>query len=196
MNDDELIRAIRLRAQDPRTRTDYADRGCPELAPPAHPDVVANSESNLGFHLHPFHRRLLTEVGNGGFGPGDGLIGLPGGRRDDRGHSLIELRDVLWTDAKTAGLPPNVVALNDWGDAIWSCVDAQSGHVLTLDEGGLTDTGQTLHSWFDEWISGVSLFGKMFTFEERPIINPFTRQVNMVKGPAHALGIPYKNREL
>jgi hypothetical protein len=152
---------------------------------------MAIAESALGFSLHPLHRRLLTEVGNGGFGPGDGLIGLPGGRLDDDGRSLIDLRDVLWTNAETAGLPPHVLALCDWGDAIWSCVDEQNGHVLTLDESGLTDTGQDLHSWLAEWTTGASLFEKMFAFEESTIINPFTKQMMTVRTPARARGTPY-----
>lgn len=192
MNEDELICAVRRRAEDPRTRTDYADRGCPDLAPPALAQDVDIAESNLGFPLHPLHRRLLTEVGNGGFGPGDGLIGLPGGRLDGDGRSLVELRAVLWTNAVTAGLPPHVLALCDWGDAIWSCMDEQTGHVLTLDEGGLTDTGQNLHDWLAAWVTGTSLFSEMFTFKERMIINPFTKQPMTVRTPARALGEPYR----
>jgi hypothetical protein len=192
MDEDDLIRAVRQRAADRTVRTDYADRGCPELPPPASGKVVATSESALGFPLHRFHRRLLTEVGNGGFGPGDGLIGLPGGRLDDDGRSAIELRDALWTDSETAGLPETVIALCDWGDAIWSCVDSRSGHVLTLDESGLTDTGNSLQSWFAEWVSGVNLFGKMFEFEERTMTNPFTKQLMTVRTPARAIGTPYK----
>src|SRR5690242_1926418 len=80
MNDDKLIHAVRQRAEDRRTRTDYSDRSCPDLAPPAPAQALIDAEAALGFQLHPFHRRLLMEVGNGGFGPGDGLIGLSGGR--------------------------------------------------------------------------------------------------------------------
>lgn len=133
------------------------------------------------------------DIANGGFGPGDGLIGLPGGRLDDDGRSLIELRDVLWTDQETAGLPINVVALCDWGCAIWSCLDVLSGHVLTLDESGLTDTGQTIDSWLADWVAGVSLFEKMFSFTETTMVNPFTKQLIAVRTPASALGTPYKS---
>jgi hypothetical protein len=38
---------------------------------------------------------LLTEVGNGGFGPGYGLVGLPGGISDVDGRSLVELSRML-----------------------------------------------------------------------------------------------------
>jgi hypothetical protein len=193
MNDNELIHAIKQRAENARTRTDYADRACPELAPPAPPEVVSRSESALGFPLHPFHRRLLTEVANGGFGPGDGLIGLPGGRLDDAGRSIIELRSALWSGPKAAGLPAKVLALCDWGDAIWSCLDEETGNVLTLDESGLMDAERSLCSWFADWVTGVNLFGKMFTFEERTMTNPFTKQLMTVQTPTRALGTPYKS---
>jgi hypothetical protein len=196
MNDDDLIHSVRLRAENPMTRTDYAGRGCPELAPPASPQVVVEAEYALGFPLHPFYERLLTEVANGGFGPGDGLIGVPGGRLDDDGRSLVELRDILWSGPETAGLPACVIPLCDWGDAIWSCLDTRTGHVLTLDESGLTDTEQNLCSWFCDWILGISLFGKMFAFEERATINPFTRQLITMRTPKRALGIPYKRHLL
>ena len=194
MIDDELIQCLRNRARDTQTQTDYASRGCPPLPGVASAICISEAESTLGFRMHDLHRRVLAEVANGGFGPGDGLIGLPGGRVDDEVHSILELRHRLWTDAETAGLPPGVLALCDWGDAIWSCIDSETGHVLTLNESGLTDTGQTLSSWFTDWITGVSLFGKMFRQVEGCIRNPFTKQMMTVRGPADAFGVPYSPR--
>jgi hypothetical protein len=94
MNEAHLIRAILDRIPNPATRTDYQDIG-----PPATSAVIEASERAIGCALHPLHRRLLQEVGNGGFGPGDGLIGLPGGTLDGNGRPIIELREVLWLDA-------------------------------------------------------------------------------------------------
>ncbi len=192
MSQDEIIHAVKQRAMDVTMRTDYADRDCPELALPATPYAITQAESVLGFPLHPLHRRLLTDVGNGGFGPGDGLIGLPGGRLDDDGRSLVELRHVLWSGPKRAGLPEKVLALCDWGDSIWSCIDEKTGAVLTLDESGLTETPWCLHTWLIEWVRGEKLFGKMFVFHERTITNPFTKQLMMVRTPAGAIGAPFK----
>jgi hypothetical protein len=191
MNEDELIRGVARRAQNPETRTDYADRGAPQLAPPASATALLEAEIELGFAMHPLHRRLLAVVGNGGFGPGDGLIGIRGGRLDDRGRSIIELRNDLWTSARMAGLPPHVLALCDWGDAIWSCLDEQTGRVLTLTEDGLTETADTLSMWLSHWCSGISLFGRMFEVETRTAINPFTKQMITIRSPGRPIGSPY-----
>jgi hypothetical protein len=194
IDEDQLIAAVRARAQDPTTRTDYPSEHDREIPPPATLAAIQAAEAAIGCALHPLHRRLLEDVGDGGFGPGDGIVGLGAGGLDAHGRSLVELRDVLRLDAETP-LPTAVVPLCDWGDAIWSCVDARTGRVLTLDESGLTDTGQTLHSWLTDWVSGVSLFGKMFTFEESTMTNPFTKQLITVRRPARALGMPYKRTE-
>jgi hypothetical protein len=190
-NENLLISAVRTRALDPATRTDHPSERHREIPAPATAPAIDAAEARMGCTLHPLHRRLLQEIGNGGFGPGDGIVGVGPGGLDAHGRSVVELRDVLWLDAETA-LPAGVVPLCDWGDAIWSCVDTKTGHVLTLDENGLTDTGQNLYSWLAEWVSGASLFGKMFTFEERTMTNPFTKQLMTVRTPARALGTPYK----
>lgn len=192
MSEDELLEAVRRRAADPRTRTDYADRRAREVAAPAPPESVVAVEIAMGCPLHALHGRVLTEIGNGGFGPGDGLFGVAGGRLDEDGRSLLELREVLWGGAGAAGLPPGVLPLCDWGDAIWSCLDERTGHVLTLDESGLTDTGRSLHEWLGDWASGADLFASMFTFEQRAMTNPFTGQRITVRSPVCALGTPYR----
>jgi hypothetical protein len=194
MNEDQLILAIRERAVDPTRRTDSAERGAPDLAAAATDEQVARAEQALGCTLHPFHRRLLEEIGNGGFGPGDGLIGLPGGRTDDEGRSVVELRHQLFADAEGAGVPFQVVPLCDWGDGVWSCVDEDKGTVLTLDESGLFDTGTTLENWMKAWVLEENIWEKMFLFEERTAINPFTKKPMSLRAITQTLGTQYAGR--
>lgn len=194
MEEDPLISAVAKRAADPITRTDYADRGVPELAPPATPEQVALAERVLNCRLHSFHRRLLQEVGNGGFGPADGLIGLPGGRVDTDGRSVVELREQLFADPSGDSVPVQVVPLCDWGDGAWSCVDEDTGHVLMLDEHGLTDTGMSLQDWINNWVNGISLAEKLFTFEERSGINPFTKRPITARFRSRPIGTLYRGR--
>jgi hypothetical protein len=48
--------------------------------------------------FHQLHARLFKEVRNGGFGPGYGLIRIPGGSLDARERSVIDLRQALFSD--------------------------------------------------------------------------------------------------
>jgi hypothetical protein len=181
---DHLVRAILDRISNPVTRTDYSDRRHRDIGPPATSAVIEASEKEIGCALHPLHRRLFQQVGNGGFGPGDGLIGLPGGSLDVNGRSIIELREVL-------SLPLPVVPLCDWGDAIYSCIDSETGAVLTMSEHGLKDTGKEFHAWLEDWISGVDLWKRLVVLEDKVIVNPFTKQAQTVKVVAGTTGTPY-----
>lgn len=194
MDKDQLISAVRKRSEDRSKRTDYADRGCPELGPPASPEVVLEAQRAMGCILHPLHRQLFEEIANGGFGPGDGLIGLPGGTLDAHGRSLVELREILWLDSDTP-LPCPVVPLCDWGDGIWSCLDSDTGAVLTINEHGLKDTGQSFSSWLEDWVSGVSLWSRMILLEERIVVNPFTKQSEKVQLAVGTVGTSYVPRQ-
>jgi len=51
----------------------------PELQLAATAEAVNAAEQAVGFPFPCLLRRLWTEVGNGGFGPGYGLLGLEGG---------------------------------------------------------------------------------------------------------------------
>jgi hypothetical protein len=190
MNEEYLIRAIFDRISNPATRTTYSDRrGWPvsSVGLPATSAVIEAGERAIGCALHPLHRRLLQEVGNGGFGPGDGLIGLPGGTLDGQGRSIIELRDLL-------SLPLPVVPLCDWGCAILSCIDCETGAVLTSEQ-DLKDTGQEFHAWLEDWVSGVDLFKRLVVLEDRMIVNPFTNQAQTAKVATGTTGTPYpRNR--
>ncbi|GHO49652.1 SMI1/KNR4 family protein [Ktedonospora formicarum] len=53
----------------------------PSIFPPATEEQVQETERQLGFPLPPLLRLLYTEIANGGFGPGEGIVGTPGGFR-------------------------------------------------------------------------------------------------------------------
>jgi hypothetical protein len=207
MKDTDLIEAIWRRAENPETRTDMS-RGR-ELIPPIYPRVsaaeIAEGERRLGFPLQRLHRRLFEEVGNGGFGPGDGIIGLPGGHGGfiglpsdqwkHEGKTMIDLRQEMWVDAEHPDLPHGVVPLCDLGCARWLCIDelADEGVALVLDEFGLTDTGEDLRSCLADWANGVPVEERLFVAQEATVINPFTRRPMVVKGYGRAKGSPYKS---
>lgn len=66
MTDDELLARIEQKVAASETRFPRAT-----LA------AVRDAEARLGFALPSLYVRLLTEVANGGFGPEDGIMGLP-----------------------------------------------------------------------------------------------------------------------
>lgn len=116
MNDDAIITAIR-------------ERVASQVPPPATPEDVAGAEATLGFALPPLLKRLYLEVGNGGFGPGFGILGLPpDGWTDDKRFNLICLwqtnRDL--PDDWPAGRwhwPETLLPIAYHGDVAYACLD-------------------------------------------------------------------------
>ena len=193
MNEDQLIKAVRERAARPELRNDFADRFGPKVSAPATTVAVDEAERAIGHALHPFHRRLLTEVGNGGFGPGAGLVGLPGGTLDVDGRSLVELSRLLLLDVGTSS-SVSIVVLCDWGCGVWGCIDCETGEVLTISEDGLKDSGQTICAWFEDWVSGAALWRRVFAMRQQLMQNPSTKQPQWTEVAAGTLGVPYIRR--
>jgi hypothetical protein len=60
---------------------------------------------------------ILTEIGNGGFGPGYGLVGVEGGYAEFKGEHLAELAQEL------GALDRKILPICNWGCGIYSCLD-------------------------------------------------------------------------
>jgi hypothetical protein len=148
-NEANLVESVRARATRGTTRP---------LPSPTAAEIAAAEEA-LGGSLHPLYARLLREVGNGGFGPGQGVLGVGGGHGDRDGRNALELRELLWPPAAR---PVGLMPLCEWDDGVWSLLDRESGSVITLDETGFTNTGDDLHAWLEKWLDGVDLYGAMF----------------------------------
>ncbi len=186
--------AIRKRAARHELRNDFADRFGPEVSAPATTAAVEEAERAIGYALHPFHRRLLTEVGNGGFGPGYGLIGLPGGAPGVDGHFLVEFSRLLLLEPGASSLPGPIVVLCDWGCGVWGCIDCETGAVLTIAEDGLKDSGQTVRAWFEDWVSGAVLWRKVFAMRQQLVQDPSTKRAQWDDVAMGTLGVPYVRR--
>jgi len=129
---------------------------------PASAEAIARAEAALGFALPDDLRRVYAEVGDGGFGPGAGLIPLeqmvetyralianPPGQRGQRwpekllpitatepGHDCIEIgtgRIVLWDEEELADGP---------SDKVW--------------KRSFKPAAPDLASWLDEWLGTPS----------------------------------------
>jgi len=109
--------------------------------------------------------RLYTEIGNGGFGPGYGVLGLTGGHGDDSHKTAVELYREAHSTALSpwSFLPMSTLPLCYWGCAIYSFVDCTQpeGPIWGWDPNP-GPVGQeaffrqplVLAEWLDRWVSG------------------------------------------
>lgn len=177
MTDDEALAAIteRLKSEGIAVR------------PRADARVVVEAERRLGFALSGFYVRLLTEIANGGFGPGYGLYGLPpdGHGDDDIGGFAIDAYLRFRAEEQPINRPPRgLLFLCNWGCGTYSHLDCLSadGRVVTeyVDGGDGSRyhaTSASLREWLARWAAGVDVQAEMFeTVGYRDGINPFTRK--------------------
>ena len=138
------------------------DAGMIERLPPLRPaprDAVAEAEQAIGHPLPPLLSRLYLEVGNGGFGPGYGILGLGGGHADDRGHTALDLYRT-WTPRE--GLLP----VCSWGCGIYSLLDLSTaeGDMWGFDpnpvppeqlDRALYRESFDFRTWLERWVRGA-----------------------------------------
>ena len=106
-------------------------------------------------------RRLFLEVGNGGFGPGYGVLGVRGGSTDDLGQTALDAYREFHSLSRAQWLPESLLPLCHWGCAIYSFVDcaSQHGDIWASDPnlGVEDDTFRqplTIVEWFARWVDG------------------------------------------
>lgn len=177
MTEDELIRRI-------------AERSAPAPLPPASAAEIDAVAERLGVPLPPLYRRLLLEVGNGGFGPGNQLCGVPPhGHVDDdlRAFAIDCHEDERAAPRDEIRAPFGTVYLCTWGCGMASSLDClgSAGRVLSselLPEGLVFHlAAPSLHEWLERWVEGVDLAGEL-----REIVghvehmNAFTKQPQRV----------------
>lgn len=135
-------------------------------------------ERRIAHPLPPLWRRVYSEVGNGGFGPGYGLLGLVTGARSDEGNAAVELYELFrQPDPEDAAWawPQGVVPVCHWGCAIYSCVDVRSGPapIVRFDPNGHgPETGwdgawwqeaSSSEAWLRAWVEGRLTFASPAT---------------------------------
>ncbi len=174
---DDLVALIRERLSSTRLDDGTSGRRAFE---PASAQAIAEAEQSLDFALPPVLKQVLLEVGNGGFGPGHGLLGVRGGATDEHGNSMLDLYDGLSApnpDDPGWRWPERLVPLCPWGDSTYSCIDCSvpEGRLVTYDANGYrpgTDlerlfTAQDLavDAWLRLWAEGVDLWSRMFPLD-------------------------------
>lgn len=131
------------------------------------------AEASLGFQLPPLLRDIYLTIGNGGFGPGYGLIGiddgapLHAGGREWRVADLYQAFRLSHTRDEPWG--KEMLPVCTWGCTYFSYLDCAlpKAPVMALDENshghGPWGCAFSLHAasfeeWMDRWLSGENLW--------------------------------------
>lgn len=93
---------------------------------PASDAELTSAERRLDAPLPGLLRRLYREVGNGGFGPGHGMLGLLSGHTDERLRAIALWEQ--WTGEPPLGFeswawPRTMLPVVHHGGAVYSCLD-------------------------------------------------------------------------
>jgi hypothetical protein len=170
----DLIRQIQKRASQSTTQTDLPNpRALPKIATATD---LESTETQLGFALPAFLKRLYLEVANGGFGPGYGLIGTTGDARDDRGF----ITDLHHTDneperrKRHPNWPTRAIRICNWGCGMYSLVESSSLEMFLFNPDAdetafpnqLMPHHKTLPEFWQAWVEGVNLLEDAFKTEE------------------------------
>ncbi|MGB3315361.1 MAG: SMI1/KNR4 family protein [Albidovulum sp.] len=142
--------------------------------PPAAPFLAANSEAvehRLGFRLPDLLVQLYVEVGNGGFGPGYGLMGLgEGGFTDDLSQTADDLYR-FWRSEEAKRdrcfWPKGVLPVSPLGCAMYACIGTKLDEVLIWEpnlwnkrnsvKSAIFRTSMTLADWLGGWADGKTV---------------------------------------
>lgn len=179
-----MIERMRLRAADPETRTDVqppgetshfggrfttvvvaldgSDSTADELPDPVNADHLAAMEARLAFDLPEDLVSILTQVADGGFGPGAGLASLE--EMTDRYLDIITESPDLYGRSWPAELFP--VALEPPGG---DCIDLESNRIVywnpqaSSERPGddawtesFTIVAESLKAWMQTWLESPS----------------------------------------
>ena len=172
-HDDRLIQRLRERIAD---RGRASSGGIPpRRAPrPVAAEVLQSVERALGFEFPDLLRAIYLEVGNGGFGPAYGIVGMKEGAK--RGGRTLEAvyRDLAGLEKENSAWrwPERLLPLADYGCGMWSCVDCayQKLPMILWDPNNLAseldgaearlnwsnafwDQGRSLRTWLEGWLA-------------------------------------------
>ena len=166
VNNGDLITRIRERARDPEQATDMKTCELYTANAPVAPEQLVQAEADLGFSLPEFLRKLYVSVGNGGFGPGYGLVALRG-TPPLYGFDLVGLYlKLVVHDPPPPPFhpwPKDFLMITDWGCNITSLVNWRDGSVHRFNgdrhnddslpwESVMIPEAPTLEAWFEDWL--------------------------------------------
>ena len=172
-----LIERLKAIIQTSRHATGEPTRHPQRNCSPVTEEELIQAETQLGFALPSLLRRIYLEVGNGGFGPGYGLLplneippnavyGMESLGAAYQGMRAFSQKDIdeyfVEEEEKPALWPERVLILCDWGCTIYSCLDCfSSDHpIFRMDSNDnvLVEwaiEAFSLQQWLETWVDGV-----------------------------------------
>ena len=164
-----IIDRIRAQIKDPLRINSFPEHDDSQCFPPTTLECIEKAEEKMGLHLPDLLCDLYTQVGNGGFGPGYGLIGVAG-TPHARCHSELESYDLshmylaMGPGWGGPGWPNGLVPICDWGCRHMSLMDcSQPSTPIVFFIGAGNDArlqSPSFRSWMEDWLAGVDLWGK------------------------------------
>lgn len=135
---------------------------------PASDAAIRDAEHKLGFPIPAPLRRLYSDVGNGGFGPGYGFYGLASGTEQFPDESVVYLYTVFRggdPEDPSFSWPYMLLPVLDWGCAIRSCVDCSTPSLPIIRHdpnivGPNQFQSENYHfeEWLQTWLDGYDLW--------------------------------------
>jgi hypothetical protein len=172
-SEQDLVQRLQERNADRERATDGGIHPRKAMRPVA-PQRLQAAERVIGLKLPELLRAIYRKVGNGGFGPAYGIVGIKGGAKLD-GYTLetcyehmlkLENENALWR------WPKHLVPVANYGCGMWSCVDCTYRKLpmvlwdpnnLDADLGGADarlnwgssfwDQGLSLRTWLEGWLA-------------------------------------------
>ena len=170
-NETLLIKMLKKRIGDPKRFIDTPEAFPYKIYPTVSLNELAQAEQRLGFQLPPLLGKLYLQVGNGGFGPGFGLLGLNNNGAKNYHMNLVDwyLEGINHMHPDYPPWPRQFITVCDWGDGIVSELDWTNpqGPIFRFNGDWYSDgpyemvmraEAPSLYSWLDDWLNDSPLF--------------------------------------
>jgi len=171
INEQNLINKIKTRIKDPKLYIDAPEAFKYKLIPPVSNDELVDAEKSLGFQLPALLQNIYLHIGNGGFGPGFGLLALNKKGANNYHMNLVDwyLERKNFSHPDYPNWPKQFITICDWGDCIVSEMDWTSPQASIYRFNGdqygskpfeevMNCESPSLQKWLEDWVNNDPLY--------------------------------------